>query len=98
MVFWVGLIIAVVGAMFYVLSFVRSQPRFQRLVNANSEELRRIIDSGEAREYGDGHEELFKDALNYQLKHQVRPVPLVRIATFLMVVGALLVVVGYFAT
>jgi hypothetical protein len=96
-VFWVGLAIIAVGAALYVLSYLRSLPRFQRLVNANSEELRRIIESGEAREYGEGHEEFFKDALNYQLEHQVRPVPLVRVAIILVVVGALLVVVGYFA-
>jgi hypothetical protein len=55
-----------------------------------------MIESGEAREYGEGAEELFQRAMEYQLNKQVRPVPLVRPGITLVVVGLLLAVAGYF--
>lgn len=96
MLYWIGIAVAGLGLALYVLSYVLLQTRAQRLMNRNPAKLRDVIESGEAREYGEGAEDLFRRAMEYQLENQVRPVPLVRPGIALFVGGLLLAVAGYF--
>jgi hypothetical protein len=55
-----------------------------------------MLGSGEASQMGEGAEELFKDAIDYQLQHQIGPVPFVRPAIALIVAGIVVSLIGLF--
>jgi hypothetical protein len=109
MVFWTGVILFALGISLFGLTFVLPGPKAQRIINKglkpNLASLERLASSGEVKEYGEGHTELFRRAVEIQRdqvrpgpdsnwKYQVRPIPLLRLSGALVAAGIVLGIVG----
>ncbi len=95
MLFWIGVVVAVIGLVLYVRSHTLAGSWVQRHMNTNPERLQKALDDGEFEEMAEGGKQLIRDAIDYQRENRPGPPPLARRGIALIVMGVLLALGGW---